>query len=152
MRIWFGNAVLVIIVAVLLYFFGFQHVRFYKVAASSMEPTLKTGDRTIAIRPIKIVRKDIVILKDPRGGTDILVKRIIGLPGEMIKTRKKVIYINGKKLDEPYVKEALIEPILYTVPQNSYFVLGDNRNISDDSSEWGSINSELITGKVIYRY
>jgi signal peptidase I len=116
------------------------------VASPSMEPALKTGTMmildklTLRTRPPK--RGDIVSFRRTADTQDLL-KRIVALPGETIELREKAVFINGKKLEEPYAvhnraAERLagdtMEPI--KVPENSFFVLGDNRDESNDSSVW----------------
>lgn len=116
------------------------------VASPSMEPTLKTGTMlildklTLCARPPR--RGDVLSFRSPVDKQDLL-KRVIAVPGETVEMRKKVVFINGKKLDEPYVhhsrpEESLegdnMEPIV--VPEKGFFVLGDNRDESNDSSVW----------------
>jgi signal peptidase I len=145
------NLILLVIVFLIGYIFGIKQVKFLEVISSSMEPTLNVGDRIISIKVDEIKRKDIVALISPE--KEILVKRVIGLPGEKIKIENGYVYINGEKLEEPYIKEKpeyLYEEI--KIPQDSYFLLGDNRNESEDSTEWGPIEKKLIIGKIILRY
>jgi len=144
-----------IFVAILLfagYLFGVKELKFYKIISSSMEPTLLVGDRIMAVKPDNLVRKNIVMIKDPENGKDILTKRIIGLPGEKVDIKGGYVYINGKRIEEPYIKEKPSYILSLKIPQNSYFLLGDNRNKSKDSSIWGPVKKELIVGKVICCY
>jgi len=134
------------------YLFGLKGVKFYEVISRSMEPTLAVGDRIIAIKPEKLKRKDIVVIKAPEGKRDILTKRIIGLPGEKIVVKKGNVYINNVKISEPYIKEKPIYVLVKKIPENHYFLLGDNRNDSEDSSEWGPVPEKLIMGKVVCLY
>lgn len=116
------------------------------VASPSMEPTLKTGtllvlDKlTLRLRPPR--RGDVLSFRSPVADHD-LIKRVIALPGETVEMREKSVFINGKALEEPYVvhsraEERLegdnLEPLV--VPPKSFFVLGDNRDESSDSSVW----------------
>lgn len=133
------------------YLFGIKEVKFYEVISASMEPTLDIGDRIITVKPENLKRKDIVVIKDKEKG-DILTKRIIGLPGEKIVIKKGNVYINKQKISEPYIKEKPIYTLSKKIPENHYFLLGDNRNNSDDSSIWGPIPEKMIIGKVICRY
>jgi len=134
------------------YLFGLKGVKFYEVISGSMEPTLYVGDRIITVKPENLKRKDIVVIKDVEGNGDILTKRIIGLPGEKIKIKKGDVYINNEKLLEPYIKEKPIYVLVKKIPENHYFLLGDNRNNSEDSSVWGPVPKELIIGKVVCLY
>ncbi|MCM8772715.1 MAG: signal peptidase I [Candidatus Omnitrophica bacterium] len=147
------NLIILILVFFIGYFFGVKEIRFYKITSSSMEPTLSIDDKIISERVKEIKRKDIVVLYAPSGKKEILVKRVVGLPGEKIKIENGYVFINGVPIEEPYIKEkpnySLDE---VEIPPNSYFLLGDNRNESEDSSIWGPVKSELIIGKVICRY
>lgn len=134
------------------YLFGLKGVKFYEVISRSMEPTLSAGDRVIAIKPEKLKRKDIVVINDPEGKKNVLIKRIIGLPGEKIMIKKGNVYINNVKISEPYIKEKPRYVLIKKIHKNHYFLLGDNRNDSKDSSVWGPVKKKLIIGKVILRY
>lgn len=116
------------------------------VASPSMEPTLKTGtllvlDKlTLLVRPPR--RGDVLSFRSPVADHDLL-KRVIALPGETVEMMEKAVFINGKELDEPYVVHSRageklegdsLAPLV--VPAKSYFVLGDNRDESSDSSVW----------------
>ncbi len=134
------------------YLFGLKGVKFYEVISRSMEPTLSAGDRVIAIKPEKLKRKDIVVINDPEGEKNVLIKRIIGLPGEKIMIKKGNVYINNVKISEPYIKEKPRYILIKKIPENHYFLLGDNRNDSKDSSVWGPVPKELIIGKIVCLY
>jgi len=147
------NLILLGIVFLIGYIFGVKQVKFLEVISSSMEPTLSIGDRIISIKVEDIKRKDIVILYPPKGKKEILTKRVVGLPGENLKIKDGFVYINGEKIEEPYIKEKPnyeIEEI--KIPTGKYFLLGDNRNESEDSSIWGPVEKENIIGKIICRY
>ncbi len=116
------------------------------VASPSMEPALKTGtllvlDKvTLRFRPPQ--RGDVLSFRSPVGNIDLL-KRVVALPGETIEMREKAVFINGKQLDEPYVVHSRPGEKLEgdtmapeVVPANGLFVLGDNRDESNDSSVW----------------
>jgi len=134
------------------YLFGLKGVKFYKVNSRSMEPTLTAGDRVIAIKPEKLKRKDVVVIKNPEGKKNVLIKRIIGLPGEKIMIKKGNVYINNVKISEPYIKEKPRYVLIKKIHKNHYFLLGDNRNEYEDSSVLGPIPEELIIGKVVCIY
>ncbi|MBO8155469.1 MAG: signal peptidase I [Bacillaceae bacterium] len=123
------------------------------VDGPSMYPTLENGEWVIYNKAIYYFtepdRGDIVIIKRPDKN---YVKRIIGMPNETVEVRDHVLYINGKKQDQPYLtRDALMgtnnfEPV--TVPEDSYFVMGDNRSISKDSRNGlGFIKKSEIEGR-----
>jgi signal peptidase I len=130
------------------------------IPSRSMVPTLKVHDLLIIdkmILPEELERGDIVVFRPPpesRLYKKILIKRLIGLPGDRIEIRKGKLYRNGKAIKENYIKE----PMRYRlheliVPENKYFFLGDNRNISNDSHAWSNpfVDAESIIGKAIFR-
>lgn len=131
------------------------------VDGESMVPTLQDGERVIFNKIVYLVddpeRGDVIIIKRP---TKNYVKRVIGLPGETVQFQDHQLYINGKKYDETFVsKDALnhtgnFGPI--EVPEDKYFVMGDNRAISKDSRNGlGFINADDIVGRsefVIYPF
>ena len=127
---------------------------------SSMENTIMPGDRYFGFRLSYIVdepqRQDIVIFKWPDDESTILVKRIIGIPGDVVEIKNYQVYVNGELLDEPYLKEpmTLDQKIIFVVPDNSYFMLGDNRNISKDARYWTNTYAKRneILGKAIFKY
>ena len=130
------------------------------VPTGSMLPTIQLDDRLIVDRLFykfdMINRGDIVVFKSTKdmvSEEEDLVKRVIGLPGEEIQIKNGKVFVNGKALYEPYIAEApAYEYGPVTVPPNSYFMLGDNRNDSKDSHIWGFVDSDLILGRVWIRY
>jgi signal peptidase I len=147
----------------------------YRIPSSSMEPTLHCArpgqgceahwsDRVLANRFIYHFRSpkrgEIIVFKTPpaaaercgAGGT--FVKRLIGLPGETVTERSGVVYIDGRRLNEPYVKPDRRDSRSgrWLVPKGSYFFMGDNRSQSCDSREWGSVPRGNIIGKVFFVY
>ncbi|MQF70017.1 signal peptidase I [SAR202 cluster bacterium AD-804-J14_MRT_500m] len=100
------------------------------------------------------VRGTVVIFEFPQNSDRSFVKRIIGLPGEMVSIKNGVTYINDHKLDEPYVgtlKEN--ENAQYSIlDENQYFVMGDNRPYSNDSRHWGPVPLEKIIGEIWFNY
>ncbi|WP_107995328.1 signal peptidase I [Trichococcus paludicola] len=155
------NLILSVVIAFVL-FLVIRTYLFYpfQVVGDSMVPTLETGDRLILNKLAEINRFDIVVFPAPDGTDEEYVKRIIGLPGDEITYFQDELYINGKKIEEHYL-EALREDsdqaltgdfTLFsltgeaTVPEDMYFVLGDNRNVSKDSRVFGFIPAAQIEG------
>ncbi|WP_419785629.1 signal peptidase I [Pseudodesulfovibrio sp.] len=104
-------------------------------------------------------RGDIAVFKFPEDESKDFIKRVIGLPGETIEVKDKVVYIDGKALDEPYVHhtKAGSMPVRdnfgpYVIPQGQYFMMGDNREGSYDSRWWGTVKREKIVGKALIIY
>jgi signal peptidase I len=126
------------------------------VLGSSMEPGMEDGQRLIINKAVyhfrDPARGDVIILHPPVEPSKEYVKRVIGLPGDTIEVRSGVVYVNGSPLDEPYIKET---PRYFfssfTVPTDNYFVLGDNRNYSNDSHTGWTVTSENIVGEAWLR-
>lgn len=123
----------------------------YKVQMSSMNPTLYENDLIIVNKFIFKLREpkrgEVVIFKPPYGDKDY-IKRVIGLPGETIEIKDGFVYINGEKLIEPYIKNSTpgdLPPL--EIPEGKIFVMGDNRNNSLDSREFGPIDLEKLDGR-----
>ena len=121
------------------------------IPSSSMVPTLNVDDRLLVTRvynPEKLQRGDIVVF-DSDELNETVIKRLIGLPGGTIKIDGTAVYVNGKKLDEPYVEYPLESYGTYKVPEGKYFFLGDNRANSNDSRFWKDpyIDADKIQGK-----
>lgn len=130
-----------------------------KVPSGSMENTIMTGDKVAMLRCNYLFsnpkRGDIVVFPWPDDETVDFIKRVIGLPGETIKGRNGLVYINGKPLKEPYVKANIDGDFgPYKIPKGCYFMMGDNRNDSDDSRFWNHpfLKREKIKGKAIFNY
>lgn len=111
------------------------------VPSGSMENTLMVGDRILAnrITAKDVHRYDILIFKAPDDPSTYYIKRVIGMPGDTVSIKTNGhVYINDKKAEESFVKEPMQvdEDVTYVVPENSYFMMGDNRNNSEDSRYW----------------
>ena len=133
------------------------------IPSGSMENTIMTDDRLfgyrLAYNRSSPERGDIVIFKFPDNEEDNYVKRVIGLPGELVVIHDAKIYINGSEtpLEENYLKEEWTVgtgPYTFEVPENSFLVLGDNRNNSWDARYWDNtyVAKEKILGKAVFRY
>jgi signal peptidase I len=151
----------VVVLAVILYFGISFAVQAVHVEGLSMFATLDDNDYLIAnkidYRLHAPQRGDIIILRPPSSNSTDFIKRIIALPGERILISHGFVYINGHKLDEPYLPEAWTQldtwggPDGMVVPPNSYFVMGDNRNRSQDSRVFGFIGRDRIDGRAWFR-
>ena len=131
------------------------------VTSDSMAPTLRVGEHVFTDR-LTYKRRDprygeIVSFRFPSreagAPEEILVKRVIGLPDDTIEVKDGAVYRNDQRLDEPYIRE----PIQYTcsavkVSQGKLFVLGDNRNMSDDSHVWGFLDRDRLIGRASIRF
>jgi signal peptidase I len=148
----------------------------YRIPSASMEPTLhcarpaqgcesRFSDRVLANRLIYRFRDprrgEIVVFKVPDraraacGAGGVFVKRIIGLPGEVIEERNGSIYINGKKLVESYIRLGRRDLQSYKalkIARGHYFMMGDNRSSSCDSRRWGTVRRKSLIGKVSVTY
>ena len=136
------------------FFFSVKKGGFFYTNSGSMDPTIRIGDRMVLMKIGSIKKSDIIIFKSPEDTETYLVKRVIGLPGDVVEIAGGQLYLNGKPMDEPYLKESFIvyKYDLAQVPPGKLFVLGDNRNNSEDSSVWGFLLAENMRGKVIFRY
>lgn len=156
----------------------------FKIPTGSMEDNLKVGDHIVVNKfiygpvsppweklfPLREIRRgDIIVFRYPLQPDTDFVKRVIGMPGDTLEIRNKVVSINGKALDEPYVihedsqvfpaQPALPEPYRsrdqfgpYTVPAGQYFAMGDNRDRSSDSRYWGTVPRPMIKGRAFMVY
>jgi signal peptidase I len=124
----------------------------YVVDGPSMESSLYTGNRLIVSRlAYKFgdpARGDVVVFRTSPTG-ESLVKRVIGLPGETLTIQAGKVYIDGQRINEPYISSDTYLPHegRWSIPEGYYFVMGDNRLRSSDSRRWGLIPEEDITGK-----
>jgi signal peptidase I len=154
-------------------------VQAFKIPSGSMKSTLLVGDHILVTKfayGIKIPftdteildfggpqRKDIIVFRYPVDPDKDFIKRVIGLPGDTIRIQNKRVFVNDKELDEPYVQHTdhgilpgsvsprdNFGPIV--VPQNSYFVMGDNRDESYDSRFWKFVDRSVLKGKALIIY
>lgn len=131
------------------------------IPSESMENTMNVGDRIIANRLAYKFGKDperldIVIFYAPDLEKTPYIKRIIGLPGDDVEIKNGTVFINGEALDEPYIREEMEveEDMEFHVPENHYFMLGDNRNDSLDSRYWDDpfVDRSEIIAKAVFKY
>ncbi len=165
-----------IIALILAFFIRTFVVQAFKIPSGSMLDTLLIGDHLLVnkfkygvrlpftdmtVLPLSDPKfQDIIVFEYPQDPSKDFIKRVIGLPGDTIEIRDKVVYRNGQKLDEPYVQHTDPRSLPgprdnmpeITVPVGKYFVMGDNRDESLDSRFWGTVDRGAILGKawVIY--
>lgn len=131
------------------------------VSGSSMVPTFENGDYLI-IDKISyglgdIKRYDVVVFKYPNDPSKFFIKRIIGLPNEIVDIKGNDVTItnaehkDGFKLDQPFVKNVANNDTHFELKSDEYFVMGDNRNASSDSRVWGAVKRNLLTGRAFLR-
>ena len=138
--------------------------QFHKVQGNSMVSTFHTGDYLITEKVSYKLgspkKGEIIVLKNPRDESQDFIKRIIAVPGDTIKIQNNTVYVNNKPLEEKYLPAGtltrsgafLTEGDTLKVADNQYFVLGDNREHSSDSREWGPVTKEEIIGRAFFRY
>jgi signal peptidase I len=179
LREYFESIVIAVILAL---FVRTWVVQAFKIPTGSMENNLLIGDHLLvnkfvfgqpatglgrALLPVRDIRRgDILVFKYPEEPERDFIKRIIGLPGETLELRAKKVYINGTALDEPYVHFLTAASIgsevtsadvrerygPVTVPPDQYFVMGDNRDNSQDSRYWGFLPRGHVKGKALMIY
>ncbi len=169
----------IIVAAILALFIRTFIVQAFKIPSGSMKNTILVGDHilvnkfiygtripftNIRILPVrKPERGDIIVFKYPEKESVDFIKRLIGMPGDVVQVIDKVVYINGKPLTEPYTihKDSEILPRALEprdnfgpvkVPPHDYFMMGDNRDRSRDSRFWGFVNKNEILGKAMIIY
>lgn len=145
-----------LLLALVLYFAidaVFARVRVINI---SMQPTFYEGDvllvNKLAYKLGKVHTGDVVIFHNPNFLEEDYIKRLIGKPGDIVKADSGLIYVNGVPLDEPYISQPPYYLGEWVVPDDSVFVLGDNRNSSSDSHSWGYVPIEDLVGKALVVY
>src|SRR5262249_48083234 len=139
--VWLRDLLIALALAAFFIIFLYQPV---KVEGTSMMPGLEDQERIFVNKFVyrwePIARSDIVVFKYPRDISKSFIKRVIGVAGDRVRVDSGQVYVNGEALDEDYVPSEYADSRSYpeiTVPQNSFFVLGDHRNMSNDSRDFG---------------
>jgi signal peptidase I len=149
----------------------------YRIPSGSMLDTLRPGDRVLVNRMVYHLREpqrgDIIVFRYPEDPDVVFIKRVVGVPGDVLEVRDGHLYVNRRKAAEPYVHRtagradptvaqaaiagstlhdpwSLAEP--YRIPAGNYFVMGDNRTDSDDSRDWGTVPRTAIVGEGLATY
>ena len=156
LAVWVRDVIISLAISAFIIIFLYQPV---KVEGTSMLPGLDDQERIFinkfVYRLEPIERGDIVVFRYPRDLSKSYIKRVIGMAGDHVRIDDGAVYVNGRRIMEPYV------PILYAdlrsypeivVPQHSYFLLGDHRTMSDDSRDFGPVSEEFIYGKAVFGY
>lgn len=122
-----------------------------------MQTTL-TSDNFVIVNKVSYLfhapqRGDVIVFHYPLDTTRDFIKRVIGLPGDTVMVDSTTVTVNGVTLKEPYVGTPF-NPIAnkWVIPANQYFVMGDNRQVSDDSRDWGCVPKDFIVGKAVAVY
>jgi signal peptidase I len=178
LREYFESIVIAVILAL---FIRTWIVQAFKIPTGSMEQNLVIGDHLLVnkfvfgpaptslervLAPTTAVRRgDILVFKYPQEPARDFIKRVIGLPGETLEVRQKQLYIDGVKLEEPYLQGQMpmLEPGVITldrrdnfgpvaIPDGHYFMMGDNRDNSEDSRFWGTLPHAYVKGKAMIIY
>lgn len=155
-RFWLRDLILSLLLAFIVIVFFYQPVQ---VEGTSMMPELYNHERIFINKFVyrfePIHRFDIVVFHFPLDPSKSFIKRVVGLPGERVGIEGGRVYIDGKPLPESFIPPSYVDhdtfgPIL--VPSNQYFVLGDHRDDSNDSREWGCVDRKYIYGKAVFVY
>jgi signal peptidase I len=177
-REYFESIAVAVILALFVRTFAVQA---FKIPTGSMEPNLLVGDHLLvnkfvfaptatalerALLPMRDIRRgDIVVFKFPEDPERDFIKRVIGLPGDTVEVRNRQVFINGSRIEEPYAHylfpvgddeaggfdvRARYGPV--SVPANHYFMMGDNRDNSQDSRYWGFLPADYVKGRALMIY
>ncbi len=155
-RSWGRDLLLAVGLAMVIIIFLYQPV---KVEGTSMAPLLTDQERIFINKFVyrfePIERGDIVVFWYPLDRSKSFIKRVVGLPGESVEIRQGRVYVNGKRLEEPYVPPPFADASTFgpvSVPPGEYFVMGDHRASSNDSRVFGTVPSRYIYGKAVFAY
>ena len=127
-----------------------------RVDGASMQPTLETGEFVIVNKLAYMLGKvqigDVIVFHFPRDPEQEYIKRVIGLPGDKVTVQDGIVSVNGQPLNEDYIAAPPAYASTWEVPPDSLFVLGDNRNNSSDSHNWGPVPLDYVVGKAVFVY
>ncbi len=153
---WLREIVVALGISIFIIVFLYQPV---KVEGTSMMPGLADQERIFinkfVYRLEAIERGDVVVFRYPVDPSKNYIKRVVGVPGDRIEIFRGAVFVNGHRLEEPYVPgqfrdERSMSEIV--VPEGGYFVLGDHRNLSSDSRDFGVVERTAIFGKAVFAY
>lgn len=156
LRLWLRDLLVSVAASFMIITFVYQPVR---VEGTSMQPELRDQDRLFinkfAYHFESISRGDVVVFHYPRDPSKSYIKRVIALPGDTIRIDEGRVFVDGKRIAEPYVPLRFRDDrsmAKMVVPPNDYFVMGDHRSISSDSRDFGPVPRNLIYGKAAFIY
>lgn len=156
-RSWLQDTLETLLLAAILFFVINTLTGRYQVHGQSMEPSLHDGQYLIASKVAYWLhtpeRGDVVVLDPPNRNSSVpYIKRVIGLPGDLVEVRERRVWVNGIALNEPYISAPPNYTGNWVVGESEYLVLGDNRNNSSDSHSWGVLPEEHVLGKAFFSY
>ncbi len=153
---WLRDVVISLAVSAFFIVFLYQPV---KVEGTSMMPTLQDQERVFInkfvykLEPIE--RGDVIVFRYPRDPSKSYIKRVIAVAGDRVRIDAGVVYVDGRRLNEDYVPRMYEDVRSYPetiVPPHAYFVLGDHRNLSNDSRDFGTVDEDFVYGKAVFGY
>lgn len=155
-QVWARDILISLAVSAFIIVFLYQPV---KVEGTSMMPELTDQERIFINKFVyklePISRSDVIVFRYPLDPTKSYIKRVVAVSGDRIKIDDGILYVNGHRVREGYVPQDYIDTRSYPemiVPPESYFVLGDHRNLSNDSRDFGPVPESLIYGKAVFAY
>jgi signal peptidase I len=153
---WLGNLVISLLTAAFFVVFLYQPV---KVEGTSMLPGLEDQERIFVnkfvyhLEPIE--RGDVLVFRYPKDTSKSYIKRVIGVAGDRVRIVEGLVYVNGEALSEDYVPQQYVDwrsqPEI-TIPPGYFYMMGDHRNMSSDSREFGPVAEKYIVGKAVFGY
>jgi signal peptidase I len=155
---WLRDLSVSVVIAIIVILFLYQPV---KVEGTSMTPALVNDERIFINKFVyrfgfsDIVRGDTIVFWAPEDSTKSYIKRVIGVPGDVVEIVDGTVILNGQRLEEPYIRDDYRDRMSMSrrvVEDGHYFVLGDHRNSSNDSRSWGTVPRDAIYGKAVFAY
>jgi signal peptidase I len=155
---WLRDLSVAVVIAIIIILFLYQPV---KVEGTSMTPALVNDERIFINKFVyrfgfsDIVRGDTIVFWAPEDPTKSYIKRVIGVPGDVIEIVDGTVVLNGQRLEESYIRSDYRDRTSMTrrlIEAGHYFVLGDHRNSSNDSRSWGTVARDAIYGKAVFVY
>jgi signal peptidase I len=156
--IWLRDLSVSVVIAIIVILFLYQPV---KVEGTSMTPALVNDERIFINKFVyrfgisDIVRGDTIVFWAPEDASKSYIKRVIGVPGDVVEIVDGTVILNGKRQEESYIRPEYRDRMSMTrrlIEAGHYFVLGDHRNSSNDSRSWGTVSREAIYGKAVFVY